>query len=55
MRSPAVHHGAESKWLLSRLTALAHELPIPVVEPNALKPFNANREITFSWMYPSVG
>ena len=43
----AVHHGAESKVATSRLTALAHE-PIPVVEPNAPKPFNANREITFS-------
>ena len=43
----AVHHGAESKVATSRLIALAHE-PIPVVEPNAPKPFNANREITFS-------
>ena len=43
----AVHHGAESKVATSRLTALADE-PIPVVEPNAPKPFNANREITFS-------
>ena len=43
----AVHHGAESKVAMSRLTALAHE-PIPVVEPNAPKPFNANREITFT-------
>ena len=43
----AVHHGAESKVATSRLIALAHE-PIPVVEPNAPKPFNANREITFT-------
>ena len=43
----AVHHGAESKVATSRLTALADEA-IPVVEPNAPKPFNANREITFS-------
>ena len=43
----AVHHGAESKVATSRLTALADE-PISVVEPNAPKPFNANREITFS-------
>ena len=43
----AVHHGAESKVATSRLTALADE-PIPVVEPNAPKPFNANREITFT-------
>ena len=43
----AVHHGAESKVATSRLIALADE-PIPVVEPNAPKPFNANREITFS-------
>ena len=42
-----VHHGAESKVATSRLTALADE-PISVVEPNAPKPFNANREITFS-------
>lgn len=42
----AVHHGAESKVATSRLIALADE-PIPVVEPNAPKPFNANREITF--------
>ena len=43
----AVHHGAESKVATSRLTALAHE-PIPVMEPKAPKPFNANREITFT-------
>ncbi len=43
----AVHHGAESKVATSRLIALAGE-PIPVVEPNAPKPFNANREITFT-------
>ena len=43
----AVHHGAESKVATSRLIALADE-PISVVEPNAPKPFNANREITFS-------
>ena len=43
----AVHHGAESKVATSRLIALAHE-PIPVVEPNAPKPLNANREITFT-------
>ena len=43
----AVHHGAESKVATSRLIALAHE-PIPVVELNAPKPFNANREITFT-------
>ena len=43
----AVHHGAESKVATSRLIALADE-PIPVVEPNAPKPFNANREITFT-------
>ena len=43
----AVHHGAESKVATSRLIALADE-PVPVVEPNAPKPFNANREITFT-------
>ena len=43
----AVHHGAESKVATSRLIALADE-SIPVVEPNEPKPFNANREITFS-------
>lgn len=43
----AVHHGAESKVATSRLIALADE-PIPVVEPKAPKPFNANREITFT-------
>ena len=43
----AVHHGAESKVATSRLMALSHE-PIPVMEPKAPKPFNANREITFS-------
>ena len=43
----AVHHGAESKVATSRLIALADE-PIPVVEPNAPKPFNANWEITFT-------
>ena len=43
----AVHHGAESKVATSRLIALADE-SIPVVEPNEPKPFNANREITFT-------
>ena len=43
----AVHHGAESKVATSRLIALSHE-PIPVMEPKAPKPFNANREITFT-------
>lgn len=43
----AVHHGAESKVATSRLMALANE-PIPVAEPKAPKPFNANREITFT-------
>ncbi len=43
----AVHHGAESKVATSRLMALSHE-PIPVMEPKAPKPFNANREITFT-------
>ena len=43
----AVHHGAESKVATSRLMALAHE-PIPVIEVKAPKPFNANREITFT-------
>lgn len=43
----AVHHGAESKVATSRLIALADE-SIPVVEPNKPKPFNANREITFT-------
>lgn len=43
----AVHHGAESKVATSRLMALANE-PIPVVDPKAPKPFNANRDITFT-------
>ena len=43
----AVHHGAESKVATSRLMALANE-PMPVVDPKALKPFNANRDITFT-------
>lgn len=43
----AVHHGAESKVATSRLMALANE-PMSVVEPTLPKPFNANREITFS-------
>lgn len=43
----AVHHGAESKVATSRLMALANE-PMPVVDPKAPKPFNANREITFT-------
>jgi ATP-binding cassette subfamily C protein CydCD len=43
----AVHHGAESKVATSRLMALANE-PMSVVEPTLPKPFNANREITFT-------
>ena len=43
----AVHHGAESKVATSRLMALANE-PMPVVDPKEPKPFNANRDITFS-------
>lgn len=43
----AVHHGAESKVATSRLMALANE-PMPVVDPKAPKPFNANRDITFT-------
>ena len=43
----AVHHGAESKVATSRLIALANE-PLPVVEPLEPKPFNPNREITFT-------
>ena len=43
----AVHHGAESKVATSRLMALANE-PMPVVEPTLPKPFNANRDITFT-------
>ena len=43
----AVHHGAESKVATSRLMALANE-PMPVVEPILPKPFNANRDITFT-------
>ena len=43
----AVHHGAESKIATSRLMALANE-PMPVVDPKAPKPFNANRDITFT-------
>ena len=43
----AVHHGAESKVATSRLMALANET-MPVVEPTLPKPFNANREITFT-------
>ena len=43
----AVHHGAESKVATSRLMALANE-PMPVEEPTLPKPFNANREITFT-------
>lgn len=43
----AVHHGAESKVATSRLLALANE-PMPVVDPKAPKPFNANRDITFT-------
>ena len=43
----AVHHGAESKVATSRLMALANE-PMPVVDPKAPKPFNANRDIIFT-------
>ena len=43
----AVHHGAESKVATSRLMELANE-PMPVVDPKAPKPFNANRDITFT-------
>ena len=43
----AVHHGAECKVATSRLMALANE-PMPVVDPKAPKPFNANRDITFT-------
>lgn len=43
----AVHHGAESKVATSRLIALANE-PLPVVEPLDPKPFNPNRDITFT-------
>ena len=43
----AVHHGAESKVATSCLMALANE-PMPVVDPKAPKPFNANRDITFT-------
>ena len=43
----AVHHGAESKVATSRLMALANE-PMPVVDPKKPKPFNANRDITFT-------
>ena len=43
----AVHHGAESKVATSRLIALANE-PLPVVEPLEPKPFNPNRDITFT-------
>ncbi|WP_308519032.1 thiol reductant ABC exporter subunit CydD [uncultured Veillonella sp.] len=43
----AIHHGAESKVATSRLIALADE-PMPVVDPKAPKPFNANRDITFT-------
>ena len=43
----AVHHGAESKVATSRLMALANE-PMPVVDPKAPKPFNADRDITFT-------
>ena len=43
----AVHHGAESKVATGRLIALANE-PLPVVEPLEPKPFNANRDITFT-------
>ena len=46
----AVHHGAESKVATSRLMALANE-PMSVVEPTLPKPFNANREITFTDVY----
>ena len=43
----AVHHGAESKVATSRLTTLANE-PLPVVEPLEPRPFNPNRDITFT-------
>ena len=43
----AIHHGAESKVATSRLIALANE-PLPVVEPLEPKPFNPNRDITFT-------
>ena len=43
----AVHHGAESKVATSRLIALANE-PLPVLEPLEPKPFNPNRDITFT-------
>ena len=43
----AVHHGAESKVATSRLIALANE-PLPVVEPLEPRPFDPNREITFT-------
>ena len=43
----AVHHGAESKVATSRLIALANE-PLSVVEPLEPKPFNPNRDITFT-------
>ena len=43
----AVHHSAESKVATSRLIALANE-SLPVVEPIEPKPFNPNREITFT-------
>ena len=43
----AVHHGAQSKVATSRLMALANE-PMPVVDPKEPKPFNANRDITFT-------
>ncbi|WP_314727419.1 thiol reductant ABC exporter subunit CydD [uncultured Veillonella sp.] len=43
----AVHHGAESKVATSRLIALANE-PLPVVEPLEPRPFNPNRDITFT-------
>ena len=43
----AVHHGAESKVSTSRLIALANE-PLPVREPLEPKPFNPNRDITFT-------
>ena len=43
----AVHHGAESKVATNRLMALTNE-PMPVVDPKEPKPFNANRDITFT-------
>ena len=43
----AVHHGAESKVATSRLIELANE-PLPVMEPLEPKPFNPNRDITFT-------